>query len=79
MKTEKSMSWHHHCIFVYVCFTPTHPIWVGYEKRRVVMIEFTVLIFFLNKRRKKKVNHNFFQFLMNLLYFLSEKRECGSD
>jgi len=43
------------------------------------MIEFTVLIFFLNKRRKKKVNHNFFQFLMNLLYFLSEKRGCGSD
>jgi len=43
------------------------------------MIEFTVLIFFLNKRRKKKVNHNFFQFLMNLLYFLSEKRGCGND
>jgi len=64
------MSWHHYCIFVYVCFTP---IWVEYKNRRVVIIEFTVLNFFKNKRRKREMNHNFFlnsfQFLMNLLEF----------
>ena len=60
MKTEKSMSWYHHCVFVYVCFTPTHPIWVEYEKRRIVMIEFAVLKFFKIREEKKKVNHNFF-------------------
>jgi len=50
------------------------------------MIEFIVLNFFKNKRRKREVNHNLFQFflslfqfLMNLLHFLSEKRGCGND
>jgi len=48
------MSWHHHCIFVHVCFTPIHPIWIGYEKRRVVMIEFIVLNFFKIREEKEK-------------------------
>jgi len=38
-----------------------------------VIIEFTVLNFFKNKRRKREMNQNFFlnsfQFLMNLLEF----------
>ena len=48
------MSWHHHCIFVYVCFTPIYPIWVKYEKSRVVIIEFTILNFFKIKEEKEK-------------------------
>jgi len=54
LKTEKSMNWHYHCIFVYVYFSPIHPIWVKYEKKRVVMIEFILLNFFEIRRKREQ-------------------------
>jgi len=48
------MNWHYHCIFVYVYFSPIHPIWVKYEKKRVVMIEFILLNFFEIRRKREQ-------------------------